>query len=1041
MFKDISDALVPVLAARGLDRHVARKWVYNDLCSVVDFSYRDVRFGFNITPSPEGLVSLDIVRRAHKSRFQVTASPGGKDQLASGVALDAALGMLEAKTLQLIEAIDSHLDRPAPAAALVQAAAATAAERHPGSKKVGVLTLPLNTNFGGNLQAYAMMQVLRLLGHEPVLLNRRHPQPGAADPAATAETDADLPLISKSIAMGKATLHAPFIEKHVAPLSRRFDSSSDLRRTIGRYELDAIIVGSDQVWRPKYAKSILSDFFLGFLPEDDHRTRRISYAASFGAPNWEFDGRQTAEARRLIGRFAAVSVREDSGVALARDHLGVDAQHVLDPTLLLEPGQYATLFSARPQPSGGDRLLTYILDGNDDKAQVTEALARRLSISAYYTNGLPVGGEATSGKAGGDRSVQGWLAAFHGAAFVVTDSFHGVAFSILFNKPFIAYGNPSRGMARFTSLLKMFGLEDRLVAAADEVDIEKITRPVDWRIVNERLAKLRAASLQFLKSALSDDGDTRGTAPSRSTFAGAAPVAGAALDTAAEPSQRHPLNVLCTGCGVCVSESRGTLKMAWSEDGFLVPRATSGTVPAEAVRVCPFNPRPEKEVEDEDALGRMFLPAARNIDARAGRFENAYIGYSREFRPTSSSGGIATYVLKKVLEQREVDYLFVVRSDGGSGYQYQVVDNADNIQKISKTRYFPVTMEKLFSVIEQTEGRVAVSGVACFIKAIRLKQHYNPELKEKIPFLVGIICGGLKNRWYTDFLAQSAGIEGAYTNPEYRVKDAGSSAGDYSFAALDEESRLRQVKMRRVGDMWGTGLFKAKACDFCTDVLTELADISLGDAWLPKYKSDGMGNSVVLTRSALAETIIRSGIAAGELVLEEVPVARIVESQSGGFNHRQNAAKFRAWLADYFSAIPVPAMRARHMRQISLPDAVVQLHRERTRSKSLRYWNETRNFGSFMGKMRASLDELKVATASRRDGSGEKLTALLAKPQIRNLRQAQRGVAGRQPMLRWLMRRAQGQQVFLNLLRAALLEAKAVRLGEPKADKPQNRPS
>ncbi len=143
---------------------------------------------------------------------------------------------------------------------------------------------------------------------------------------------------------------------------------------------------------------------------------------------------------------------------------------------------------------------------------------------------------------------------------------------------------------------------------------------------------------------------------------------------------------------------------------------------------------------------------------KAGASESAYIGYSKKFRPTSSSGGVATYVFDKLLEQGHVDYLFVVQTDGSNGYRYQVLRRTDDIRKTSKTRYFPVSMDELFTIIERTEGRVAVSGVACFIKAIRLKQHYHPELKDRIPFLVGIICGGLKSRRYTDFLAQSAGI-------------------------------------------------------------------------------------------------------------------------------------------------------------------------------------------------------------------------------------------------------------------------------------------
>lgn len=428
-------------------------------------------------------------------------------------------------------------------------------------------------------------------------------------------------------------------------------------------------------------------------------------------------------------------------------------------------------------------------------------------------------------------------------------------------------------------------------------------------------------------------------------------------------SMPNPLNTHCTGCGACVSESAGTLIMAWNDEGFLSPQLrTPGVTPPEnVVRVCPFNPRPEKYVEDEDALARSCLPDTPNWHLRAGRYRGSYIGYSKTFRDTSSSGGVATLVFRTLLEGRHVDHIFVVLSDGANGYRYALHNDVEKIGTTSKTRYFPVTLEGLFDLIEQTDGRIAVSGVACFIKAIRLKQHYHPELKEKIPFLVGIICGGLKSRFFTEFLAQSAGISGDYSRPEYRIKDARSTSSDYSFGAYDG-NMFRAMKMSTVGDMWGTGLFKARACDFCTDVLTELADISLGDAWLPEYRKDGLGNSVVVTRSALAEDIIQSGIRKGDFLAQSVPIERIIESQRASFSHRHDAVRFRVWLSRWVDSVPAPFLRERVKKSISLPFAVVQILRERTREKSIDYWRSSPDVEIFNRKMKMHLSLLKFFT-------------------------------------------------------------------------------
>lgn len=919
----------------------------------------------------------------------------------------------------------AHAQAPAPAPGPVPGPVPAA--RAPGAaRRVGVMTLPLNANYGGNLQAFALMQALRKLGHAPLFINRRHPKGEDAPPVDTLG-----PLAGTGIGLPKGLPNAAFTDRWLQPMTRRFFSSADLAANAGRLELDAIITGSDQVWRPRYAKSVLTDLFFGFLPEDSP-VRRISYAPSFGAETWEYKDRQTREAARLVKRFAAVSVREDTAVDLCRTHFGVAAQHVLDPTLLLEPADYAPVIAeAQIAPAPG-RVTTYIFDVDAAKLRLIADLAAALGTSACTTSGAAFP-EALPGAAE-DRSVQGWVASLAAAGFVVTDSFHGVAFSILFNRPFIAFGHPGRGMARFRSILKLFGLEDRLVVGDAAITAAAALRPIDWDAVNARLAALRAESFRFLQDGVTG-GDPAGL-PLPGAPAAAAPAVATAVPAAAPLAQAaapapilaptpapipasasatadlSPLGTFCSGCGICVAESRGTLAMGWDADGFLVPRETGrGPVPPAAVRVCPFNPAPDPAVADEDALAALFLPDAPQHDARAGRFIGSYIGYSRRFRPTSSSGGIATHVLDRLLARGDVDILFVVESDGAGGYRYQAVTRTADITAMSKTRYYPVSLDRLMEVIATTEGRVAITGVACFIKAVRLKQHHDPVWRERVAFMVGIICGGLKSRSYTDFLAQSAGIAGAYTAPQYRVKNPKSTAQNYAFAATDAAGAVRSIRMRELGDMWGSGLFKSAACDFCTDVLTELADISVGDAWLPKYRPDGMGNSVVVTRSPLADAIIREGMASGDLAMEAVPVGQIVQSQSGGVNHKQNTIALRA-AAAAAAGLPVPQLRARLLTPVSAPEALVQAARARTRAQSLRVWRETGDSAAFSRRMRARLAALKALTAARTDGSLPPLALRAALTDPEGADPTALAALRARPVGRWALRAARraGQQ-------------------------------
>lgn len=418
-------------------------------------------------------------------------------------------------------------------------------------------------------------------------------------------------------------------------------------------------------------------------------------------------------------------------------------------------------------------------------------------------------------------------------------------------------------------------------------------------------------------------------------------------------------NNLCTGCGACISEDEHKqAKMIWDENGFLVPQLGVNSTQEKMISVCPFAP----EQKNEDELGELFLKdRTENYNSKLGYYTNLYAGYAKQFRETSSSGGIATYVFKRLLEEKIVDHLFIVKEKNGE-YSYQFFSNFQDITKISKTRYVPVTMVELFEKISTTDGKVAVSGVACFVKAIRLKQYYYPELKEKIPFVVGIICGGLKSKFYTDFLAQSAGCFSEYQNAEYRVKNKESFALDYKFSCVEKNTnKIHMVEMKTLGDMWGTGLFKSNACDFCDDVVTELADISLGDAWIDPYDKSGLGNSIIITRSDKADHIISFGVISGDLKLNLLNTEKIIQSQSGSYNHRHKGLLFRVMRLNENKKIQVNK-RKKFLKAQNFLFNVVQKKRLLTREKSITFWRLSYNIVSFNRDIRFSLFMLAIFT-------------------------------------------------------------------------------
>ena len=189
--------------------------------------------------------------------------------------------------------------------------------------------------------------------------------------------------------------------------------------------------------------------------------KKVSYAASFGVDNWEFSQKEGLACHELIQRFNAVSVREASGIYLCNEFLKTEAHQVLDPTMLLDIQDYISLVREEGESKSAGSLMIYVLDKTGKKEKFIASVAKKLKLKPYTV----MQKEKLTGTGKIEDCiyppVTKWLRGFMDAEFVITDSFHGCAFAILFNKPFIALGNYSRGITRFKSLLNLFDLEER----------------------------------------------------------------------------------------------------------------------------------------------------------------------------------------------------------------------------------------------------------------------------------------------------------------------------------------------------------------------------------------------------------------------------------------------------------------------------------------------------------------------------------------------------------------------------------------------------
>ena len=381
--------------------------------------------------------------------------------------------------------------------------------------KIAILSQPLHNNYGGLLQNYALQQVLKKMGYEVETINWNsrsfHPFKDwiwrrkrfilsyirkGVEKAPYYMSKKEFTIISRNTRQ--------FIENNIS-LCPVFVTKAKMFKDIDkRYRYDTYIVGSDQVWRPMY-NPMQTSMFLDFLTRND--VNRIAYAASFGTSDWTFDAELSKTCAQLAKRFDTISVREKSGVDLCMRYFGVEAKQVLDPTLLLDRKVYEKLIAGKDEKPCEGELFYYFLDLDDDKKRILDTVADRLNMKPFTVMPKYQSGNRTKKNVKNHiedcvfNPVEDWLQGFKNSKMVLVDSFHGVIFAIIFNKPFWVIGNSLRGNTRFESILSLFGLQDRFIDNPSLADRNWDT-PIDWNKVNDIKEKETEQSINLLRNAI-----------------------------------------------------------------------------------------------------------------------------------------------------------------------------------------------------------------------------------------------------------------------------------------------------------------------------------------------------------------------------------------------------------------------------------------------------------------------------------------------------------------------------------------------------------
>jgi len=374
--------------------------------------------------------------------------------------------------------------------------------------KAALVTFPLYVNYGGILQCWALQNVISKYGYEVEVIHLPSPKVSLLNVVQNSfrklqsyinNERRQVPIkltefLQYNIAFAKTR---KFISKNINFTSKTY--TLDNLVEINKAGYDVYVVGSDQIWRSYYAIRWLELYFLTFV---EKQSRRIAYAPSFGVDYPEYNQYEKARYGQYYSMFDYVSVREESGLSLIEEYSWTSqrpCQHVLDPTMLLTSSKYIDLLSLKRREN--KTVFVYLLSKNTLRPIINEVSAL---LGCEVITSILLDDTFTSIFKRRLSPIE-WLENIYNSEFVITDSFHGCVFSIIFNKNFIIFGDNIRGNARLSSLLCMFNLSSRMVISEADFFNRKneLMLPIDYVEVNNILDQKRKESCDFLQEALS----------------------------------------------------------------------------------------------------------------------------------------------------------------------------------------------------------------------------------------------------------------------------------------------------------------------------------------------------------------------------------------------------------------------------------------------------------------------------------------------------------------------------------------------------------
>lgn len=335
---------------------------------------------------------------------------------------------------------------------------------------VGLVGVNTGNNYGTQIQYYSLYKTIENLGYSVLMIN--HP--------INKNMKTNYPNRFKELPYELSAFPQKVYKTKLEMI--------ELNKFVKRF-----IVGSDQFFRAKLYNDFNQFISLDWVLDSKYKA---GFSISFGLDKWKGDNETKAKLKYDLQKFDRISTREFSGIKLLENEFGVNSECTLEPVLIADKNIYSQLAEKSLLNLNKKYIFAYILDNNKDKEKYLDYISKTLNLEIKKVNNDSI---KTA-----NIYIEDWLKLFKDAELVITDSFHGICFSIIFGKEFLFFVNPKRGSTRFDTLIKLFDIKDRKITSIEDLP-NKLNSKVNYEYINENLPKLREKALDYLKLILSEE--------------------------------------------------------------------------------------------------------------------------------------------------------------------------------------------------------------------------------------------------------------------------------------------------------------------------------------------------------------------------------------------------------------------------------------------------------------------------------------------------------------------------------------------------------